>query len=856
MGSYVFNDTISVNLTLDWEWVRANQDQLLGNTEIITQLFGLFAISPFRLPPASRRLFSSTHENQERSYAMSYIFDGGVFDYNKFAEVLDHEHVDDSVTIILLSIFKNFHSNPYKYVDADLRMLINSSLAMYANGAMSVPVLFTGFSGNLIPNQLEMLNVKMQFDHATHDIGNVMIQSNVFSALFPDGKQTYSIIAPSMLTVMHNSSSAHATGIFDGELMRSLFDECSKSKRSSDDNVESVEYSAQNHPLPLTAQQSITIQVILSIFASLLMLIPLCYLPSSFVTFIVRERVSKSKHLQLVSSVSPYVYWAATYIYDVMLFMLLILFSFIALLSYGQNASEAFMGTAESTLALILLLFSYGTSIIPLCYIYSFAFDNHSTAQISIMTWNFISGFVAVLAYFIMVNIPSTRALGESLVHFFRFFPPYNIGEGLINISANYYYNKILFRNTSYWAWEVTGRGITFMCAESAGYFLIVLLSESEYFLRGVHFVEKHRTGRVLAAIKNGSIDWEVVDSDVVAEATRCKNSNPKELALLLTDIDKVYPPTVLGGKSKYAVRSFNLACSAGERFGLLGINGAGKSTTLGILTGGIQPTGGVAYIDGRPLSDPSTRSLVGFCPQSDPLLDLMTGFETIWFFGRIRGMPDEFLERRVKSLIQRVGLSAHAHKPCGTYSGGNKRKLSLAVALIGDPPVLFLDEPSTGMDPLARRNMWDVITEVSSDKSVILTTHSMEECEALCTRIGIMVSGRLHCLGSSQHLKSKYGVCYELEIRRCVTIDTIECFSIIKNTLESATLDEEHGSFFRVKTSNDIDLSRAFRLLEQLKVDHKIVSYSVAQSTLEQIFIKFAALQEEEDKPLPGVAR
>lgn len=267
----------------------------------------------------------------------------------------------------------------------------------------------------------------------------------------------------------------------------------------------------------------------------------------------------------------------------------------------------------------------------------------------------------------------------------------------------------------------------------------------------------------------------------------------------------------------------------------------------MGILTGGIQPTQGEAFIDGKALSDPRTRSLVGFCPQTDPLLDLMTGYETLWFFGRIRGMPKDFLKKRVNSLIEDVGLSAHAHKPCGTYSGGNKRKLSLAVALVGDPMVLFLDEPSTGMDPMARRHMWEVITAVSEDKSVILTTHSMEECEALCTRIGIMVSGRLHCLGSSQHLKSKYGVCYEIEARRHIGITTDACFSQIQTSLHSITLEEEHGSFFRMKAGSEIDLAIAFGVLEGMKTGGELMSYSVSQSSLEQIFIKFAAMQEEE---------
>ena len=119
-----------------------------------------------------------------------------------------------------------------------------------------------------------------------------------------------------------------------------------------------------------------------------------------------------------------------------------------------------------------------------------------------------------------------------------------------------------------------------------------------------------------------------------------------------------------------------------------------------------------------------------------------------------------------VTDLLERVTLTPYADRVCGSYSGGNKRKLSLAIALVGSPAVVFLDEPSSGMDPVSRRHMWDIITRERARRSIVLTTHSMEECEALCTRIGIMTAGRLQCLGGQQHLKIKYGHGYALELR------------------------------------------------------------------------------------------
>jgi ABC-type Na+ transport system ATPase subunit NatA len=346
-------------------------------------------------------------------------------------------------------------------------------------------------------------------------------------------------------------------------------------------------------------------------------------------------------------------------------------------------------------------------------------FDNFSTAQIAIMVINFMTGFVMVLAYYIMINVPQTKATGERIVHFFRFFPPYNVGEGLINLAVGYYQNTIEHKNLNYFDWDITGRNTVFMLVESVGYFLAVLLTEFPPLQQAVHWVD----GKRVALIPPPPPPRHGVDQDVAEEQQRVKalalalgvassasaatTSNELEggvvstageasCALLLRDLVKTYPPSLLGGNPKHAVRGVSLACSDGERFGLLGINGAGKTTILGILTGDLQPTSGEVYIGGKALSDPATLSMIGYCPQVDPLLDLMNGYETLWFFGRIRGIAPEVLQKRVNELIQQVALERFAHKPCGTYSGGNKRKLSLAVALIGDPRVLFLDEVSS----------------------------------------------------------------------------------------------------------------------------------------------------------------
>ena len=148
----------------------------------------------------------------------------------------------------------------------------------------------------------------------------------------------------------------------------------------------------------------------------------------------------------------------------------------------------------------------------------------------------------------------------------------------------------------------------------------------------------------------------------------------------------------------------------------------------------------------------------------------MLTVEEHLDYYARLKGIPDNKRKALIEKEIQQMNLQEHRKKPAGTLSGGNKRKLSVAICVIGNPPIILLDEPSAGMDPEARRFMWQVVAKISQQRkksAVILTTHSMEEAEALSTKMGIMVKGGVfRCFGSSQHIKNKFGTGYEIEVK------------------------------------------------------------------------------------------
>jgi len=232
-----------------------------------------------------------------------------------------------------------------------------------------------------------------------------------------------------------------------------------------------------------------------------------------------------------------------------------------------------------------------------------------------------------------------------------------------------------------------------------------------------------------------------------------------------------------------------------------------------------------------------------------------MTGRETLTMFAHLRGIPPNDVASTVEELLERLTLAPHADKITMAYSGGNKRKLSLGLALIGDPKVLLIDESSSGLDPLARRRMWDLIEEAARSRSVILTTHSMQEAEALCTRVAIMVKGKFMCLGSVQHLKSKYMDGYSIDVF-CRGGASFKAVDRLENevlwALPGCRLSERHGRFLRFEVSNvsSLGLGTCFRRLQELRSDPElhVENYSVSQCSLEHVFVKLVNQEDPED--------
>ena len=236
---------------------------------------------------------------------------------------------------------------------------------------------------------------------------------------------------------------------------------------------------------------------------------------------------------------------------------------------------------------------------------------------------------------------------------------------------------------------------------------------------------------------------------------------------VVIHNLNKTYPGR-MGGPPKTAVHELSLVVRRGECFGLLGPNGAGKTTTIGVMTGFVQMTGGECFVDGYSVLGEmdDIYGIMGVCPQDNLLWLSLTGREHMEFYGRLKSLEGDALEAVVEAGLRAVNLWSFADKATRTYSGGMKRRLSVAISLVGNPKVAYLDEPSTGLDPASRRNLWKVVNNAKQTRAVVLTTHSMEEAEVLCDRIGIFVDGRLLCLGNPRQIMALYGSNYILHVQ------------------------------------------------------------------------------------------
>ena len=352
------------------------------------------------------------------------------------------------------------------------------------------------------------------------------------------------------------------------------------------------------------------------------------------------------------------------------------------------------------------------------------------------------------------------------------------------------------------------------------------------------------------AAMKDSLSESGVVpeDEDVAYERSVAEDASYWP-ALKTLNLTKVYKK-LFNKKKTIAVENSSFTVKQGELYALLGQNGAGKTTTISMLSGLTPSTHGDAVIFGYSVRHQmhKIRQIMGICPQHDILYDNLTAREHIVLYAGIKGIAKAEIDGLVERLLSAVRLSKVADVRAGTFSGGMKRRLSVVISTIGDPKIVFMDECTTGMDPVNRRHVWSFIEEFKKDRVIIMTTHSMEEAEILGDRIGIMAKGHFCASGNPISLKNKFGVGYRISIiTEEKNVDTVK--DAMQQMIPGATIDDESAGalIYQFPASETENVPKCLEWLRQNKSNGVVKSMGIGQSTLEEVFLKL--IRDEKPK-------
>ncbi|XP_068631847.1 phospholipid-transporting ATPase ABCA3-like [Battus philenor] len=634
-----------------------------------------------------------------------------------------------------------------------------------------------------------------------------------------------------------------------------------------------------NHPLKAVYRDQGNLQLMVTLLSMQIAISlgnSLGIASAAYVMFYVKERISRAKLLQKAAGVQPIVLWGAAAIFDWFWFLLISVTIVISCVAFEVIG----LSTATELGRLYICLMLYGAAMLPLHYLFSHAFSGPALGFVIMFFINVLFGMMgAQIVQALAAPQLDTKEVADIMDQVLQFFPLYSLVTAVRNLNqiglTEYtclesceYLTAILpnmdectmetlcesfsesccVRENPYFDWEEPGILRYLISMMVSGVVLWMLLMIVEYRI----FQKIFTSGK-----QPPLIDETELDEDVADEARHVKRINGSALSqhgLVAKNLSKYYG-------NNLAVDQVSFSVSDGECFGLLGVNGAGKTTTFKMLMGDETISSGDAFVSGYSVKKDITKVYenIGYCPQFDAVFGELTGRETLRLFSLFRGLPSENSNIRAETLAQSLGFTKHLDKKVSQYSGGNRRKLSTAVALVGRTRLVFVDEPTSGVDPAAKRVVWRALQAARrAARGVLLTSHSMEECEALCSRLTVMVNGRFQCLGTPQHLKNKFSEGFTVTIKMKSNDDgTPNENSIvgIKNFIncnftDPKLMEEYQGLLTYYLPDKSMAWSKMFGVIERAKRELEVEDYSISQTTLEQIFLQFTKYQREGLQP------
>ncbi|XP_056673205.1 ATP-binding cassette sub-family A member 10 isoform X2 [Monodelphis domestica] len=558
-----------------------------------------------------------------------------------------------------------------------------------------------------------------------------------------------------------------------------------------------------------------------------------------------------------ISGLYPSAYWCGQALVDIPLYCLILFLMYV--INYLINTTAEGWPTTIILFAQILCTIGYAASVVVFTYVISFIFRKRRKNSglwffcffiISMFLFGILllNNFELLIMILCMILVPLYTLVG-CLILFYR---------------LSYSYSQ----NPDHYEDEINGISQSSLLVLLIPYLHFIILVFVLRFLEMKYGKKSMRKDPVFRISLRSSEAFpnpeepEGEDEDIQAERVKTASAltslNLDEKPVIIAnclrkEYDVKKKMCFSKSKKKVATRNISFSVKKGEVLGLLGHNGAGKSTCIRMIIGDTRPTAGEVVLKGNQVSmsqqDANKIKFLGYCPQENSLWRNLTVRDHLEVYAAVKGMKEEDARIMISRLVKVLKLQEHMKASVKELSAGITRKLCFALSILGNPAVVLLDEPSTGMDPEGQQQMWQVIrtTFKNKESGAILTTHYMAEAEAVCDRVAIMVSGQLRCIGSIQHLKSKFGKDYLLEIKVKEPEQVEVLHAEILKLFPQAARQERFSSLMVYKLPVEVvhPLSQAFSKLEAAKSTFNLEEYSLSQSTLEQVFLELSKEQE-----------
>eukprot|EP00792_Barthelona_sp_PAP020_P005332 TRINITY_DN2605_c0_g1_i1.p1 TRINITY_DN2605_c0_g1~~TRINITY_DN2605_c0_g1_i1.p1 ORF type:complete len:787 (+),score=208.11 TRINITY_DN2605_c0_g1_i1:42-2402(+) len=537
------------------------------------------------------------------------------------------------------------------------------------------------------------------------------------------------------------------------------------------------------------------------------------------VTQIVNEKPMKVHFL--ACGLQKLNYWIGVFIVDFVHMLIIILTLFIpGQLSCLFETSKIFIFARIPISVHLIMLISVALTFIFVSCIFSFIFSDPKTASVGAYLVALISVGAGFIFTTIIFNVIDEHSLLGEIISFIFRFPPINL--------LKVYLAAVVedFTITSFF--DTFAKEFWLMVAFPFFLLTFLIIIEVVPFIKNkVQQKKKEETG------ENKLLIPLVTDKDIFVEEEFVL-SDPDKNALYLNKLSKHF------GDLK-AVDELTLGVRYGEVLGLLGPNGSGKTTTIKTILGLLKPTSGDYKILGVRNSSNVSKD-IGFCPQDNIYNQYLTVEEHIRFFCMMRGIFGEEKEEEIKRAAELLKVLEILDQRAGGLSGAQKRKLMILSAIVGSPKFLILDECTAGFDPTSRRYLWNIIHKLKRTSSILLTTHSMQEAAELSTRVAIITKGKLRCIGTPQHLISRFGEGYTLSVLFNEDPTEHQLLKISEDLNLNRNYFEISGRVLECHIAKKfVKLSAIFNYFNKSKDLLNVSNWQMSQSTLEDVFLKFA---------------